>query len=484
MKLGDLLQEIYTGTISEKFALYDIQSVGCDSRKLGPGSLFVSLKGSKCNGSDYIDEAIVKGAVCIVIEASQSVDVFNKNVCFLKVEDAKQFLKVITKKFFNSPSKRIQCLGITGTNGKTTISYIVESILTAAGKKCGVIGTINCHYGEKSILLQNTTPNIVDISQYLSQMVENGFSHCALEVSSHALDQGRVDGLDFKVAIFSNLTQDHLDYHPSMEDYFYAKSKLFSSLSKESFAIVNVDDRWGRKLIERTQAKVSRYGIDSPSDVMASNISLEVLSSKFLLTVEQDQCEIETSLIGKHNIYNILAAAAACRVIGIDLEYIQRGIENVNHVPGRLEPIYCKKDFSIFVDYAHTDDALKNVLTSIRETCRGKVILVFGCGGDRDKGKRVKMGEVASALADFSIITNDNPRSENPDEIVKKIASGFQHDHYLIFLDRQEAIKKALSMAQKNDVVLIAGKGHEDYQILKQKTLHFDDRQVIRELLR
>jgi len=483
VKLKDLIKDIYQKEIEDRFLIYDVQSVSCDSRTVKQGGLFVAIKGVRQDGIDYVDEAIARGAIVVAVDNNQFMDILNKNICVLKVDDTRRFLADTAKRIYDFPSEKVQCFGITGTNGKTTISYLIESIFKTAGQRCGVIGTVNCRYGEHVVPIENTTPNIVDICRYLMDMSKNGFSHCAMEVSSHALDQGRVFGVDFKVGIFTNLTQDHLDYHHSMESYFLAKSKLFSSLSADSFAIVNVDDFWGQKIIERTDAKIISYGIHNKADVMALNIEPTLVGSRFVLKLGKDEAELETTLIGEHNIYNILAAAATSYYAGVKFEDIQAGIEYFNHVPGRLEPVIRGQDFFAFVDYAHTEDALKNVLKSLRVVSQGKLIVVFGCGGDRDKTKRVKMGSTVSALADFAIITNDNPRSENPDDIAHKIASGFEHDRYQIILDRRQAIQKAFSMAEKNDVVLIAGKGHENYQILKHKTIRFDDRQVARECL-
>jgi len=483
MLLKNLLENIYPSAVTEKYQSLRILSVDCDSRKVKPGSLFIALQGTKENGARYIQQAIERGASCVIKSYDQKVDFSSSDACLLEVNDTNSILKSLVTRFYRNPSKDVQCVGITGTNGKTTTTYLIASILRSAQKPCGVIGTINCHFGSKIIKIQNTTPNLLDLCQYLSQMRSDGFNHCAMEVSSHALDQGRVSGIDFKVGIFTNLTQDHLDYHKDMESYFLAKAKLFSMLSETSTAVLNMDDFFGKRLAQMTSARILTYGIKQRGDVSAAKIQLGIEKTRFVLTVQEDECEIAASLIGIHNIYNILAAAAACRALGIDLEHIREGIENMTCVPGRLEPVDCGQKFSIFVDYAHTDDALKNVLENLRAIKKSKIILVFGCGGDRDKTKRIKMGKVASELADFSIITNDNPRSENPEDIVSKIVAGFTHEHYLIILNRKEAIMRALQMAREGDVVLIAGKGHENYQILRNEVIDFDDRQVVREIL-
>jgi UDP-N-acetylmuramoyl-L-alanyl-D-glutamate--2,6-diaminopimelate ligase len=483
MLLKDLLKNIYLEPVEEKYQTLNVSSIDCDSRKVKPGSLFIALKGTKADGIHYAQQAVEKGAVCIVKSQDQALDFSKTSACLLEVNDTRDFLKSAALRFYHDPSRDVQCIGITGTNGKTTTTYLIESILRSAQKACGVIGTINCRFGFNIINIQNTTPSLVDIFYYLSQMRAEGFGYCAMEVSSHALDQGRVDGINFKVGIFTNLTQDHLDYHKDMEEYFLAKGRLFAMLSEHSTAVLNMDDVYGKRLAKKTSAKILSYGIKKEANVFATQIKLGIEKTRFVLTLQQDECAIQTSLIGVHNIYNILAAAAACRALGIDLEYIREGIENMPSVPGRVEPVDCGQKFSVFVDYAHTDDALKNVLENIRVVKSSKIILVFGCGGDRDKTKRVKMGKVASALADFSIITNDNPRSEDPQDIVSQIVSGFEHDNYLIILNRKEAIERALAMAHEGDVVLVAGKGHENYQILKDEVIPFDDRQVVREIL-
>ncbi|MCX5681262.1 MAG: UDP-N-acetylmuramoyl-L-alanyl-D-glutamate--2,6-diaminopimelate ligase [Candidatus Omnitrophica bacterium] len=483
MLLKDLLKDIYGKPVAEKHQSYNIRSIDCDSRKIKNGSLFIALPGTKYDGIEYAAQAVQKGALCIVKRRDQLFLPLKDDVCLLDVENIKDFLKSLTLRFYDNPSKDVQCVAVTGTNGKTTTTYLIENIIRTAGQKCGVIGTINCRFGNQTIKIDNTTPNLIDVCSYLSQMRSVGFRYCAMEVSSHALDQGRVDGLDFKVGVFTNLTQDHLDYHKDMESYFLAKTKLFSTLSPDAIAALNMDDPFGRRLADMTSAQILSYGLKNDVDVFASDIRLAFRGTKFILTIQNDQCEIETKLIGKYNVYNILAASAACRALNIGIEHIRKGIESMTCVPGRLEPIDCGQKFSIFVDYAHTDDALKNVLENLRIVKKAKIILVFGCGGNRDTTKRAKMGRVASELADFSIITNDNPRDENPADIADAIVSGFKTKNYSVLLDRQEAIKKALDMAKSGDVVLVAGKGHETYQIAKDQVAPFDDRQVIRELL-
>lgn len=483
MLLKNLVADIYPKPISVQHQSYEIRAIAHDSRIVGPASLFIALKGAKSDGVDYLSQAIERGAVCIVKDHRHRTPSVADHVCLLEVDDTRAFLKEIAHRFYQHPSSHVHCIGITGTNGKTTTTYLIDSILSCAGKKCGVIGTINCRFDHKMIPLDNTTPHLLDLCAYLSQMKEAGCACCAMEVSSHALEQGRVDGIDFQVGIFTNLTQDHLDYHKDMESYFMAKAKLFLSLKESATAVINIDDPFGQRLTSMVRSKMLSYGLHCGADVMAEHIQLGFRETSFIMSIGRDQCRITTRLVGQYNVYNILAAAAACHALGVKIEDIRQGVENMEHVPGRLESIDCGQKFSVFVDYAHTDDALRNVLMNLRAVKKTRIILVFGCGGDRDKSKRVKMGRVASELADFSIVTNDNPRSENPQEIVERIVAGFAHDRYLIILDRKDAITRALTMAQADDVVIIAGKGHENYQIVKDKKIHFDDRDVAKEFL-
>ncbi|HOW34817.1 MAG TPA: UDP-N-acetylmuramoyl-L-alanyl-D-glutamate--2,6-diaminopimelate ligase [Candidatus Omnitrophota bacterium] len=482
MKLKKLLNGIDGVELPECFAALSVESISCDSRDIQKNSLFVAVKGPISDGADFVVSAISKGAKIIAKEKGRgdTDDFANKDVCILIVKDSKKFLRDVLMRFYGDPSQKVRTIGITGTNGKTTISYLFESILRQAGKKCTVIGTVNYRLGGKVIPSKNTTPGIVDNQRYLSEMAREGIDYCVMEVSSHALDQGRVDAIDFKVGVFTNLTGDHLDYHKTMEEYFTAKALLFSRLSKDSCAVINIDDEYGVRLLPMTRANSITYALNHKADVTAENIVLNFSQTAFTLKTPQGRIPIQTKLIGRHNIYNILSAAAGCFGEGISLEGIRDGIENLSVVPGRLEQVVCGQDFNVFVDYAHTEDALKNVLTNLRAVSKAKIIVVFGCGGDRDKTKRPKMGRVAGRLADWCILTSDNPRSEDPQSILEQVTSGFQERNYEVISDREAAIKKALISAKKGDIVLIAGKGHETYQIFKDKTIDFDDREVVR----
>lgn len=483
MKLDELLKGIYKGELPQRFKRCNIEMIQCDSRRVEEGSLFIALRGTKYNGLDFVNEAIAKGARVVITDCGKQRESADKDICFLNVEDTKTFLPALVKRFYGDPSKEIKTIGITGTNGKTTVSYLLESILNAAGLKCGVIGTVNYRIGKEVMPAQNTTPGVIDNHHLLSVLVQENIPYCIMEVSSHALKQGRVDFIDFATAIFTNLTSDHMDYHQTIDDYFEAKSQLFINLPDKSTAVINQDDSCGEKFASLTKGEVLTYGLTSKADVVASDINMNLLGSTFTLQFSKSQIVMTTRLIGKHNIYNILAAAGACAAHQVSLECIKKGVEDLRMVPGRLEAIDFGQNFYVFVDYAHTEDALKNVLTQLRCLCARKIILVFGCGGDRDSTKRQKMGNVANELADISILTNDNPRGEDPLSIVEQILLGYRSNCYQVLLDRQKAIERALDMAEEGDIVLIAGKGHENYQIFKDKTIHFDDREVVRKYL-
>ncbi|MDD4894970.1 MAG: UDP-N-acetylmuramoyl-L-alanyl-D-glutamate--2,6-diaminopimelate ligase, partial [Candidatus Omnitrophica bacterium] len=375
-------------------------------------------------------------------------------------------------------------VAVTGTNGKTTITYLIEALLKEAGFMPAVIGTVNYRFKDKIIPSKNTTPGPLELQSLLADAVKENIDYTVMEVSSHALSQERVAAINFHSAIFTNLTQDHLDYHNTLEDYFQAKAKLFRDL-RGYFAVINNDDEYSRRLKEMIKGpEIITYGIDNESDIMAGGIKLGISHTEFILKSGKKEIRLETGLIGRHNIYNILATFAWASKEGLSEAVTMPALEKFNFVPGRLERIETGRDFSVFVDYAHTEDALTNVITSLRQITGNKIIVVFGCGGERDKTKRPEMGRVVSELADYAIITNDNPRSEDPDDIIEGIKSGIKKDNYCVILERKDAIKKALSEAMPQDIVLIAGKGHEDYQILGDKRIHFDDREVVKECLR
>lgn len=483
MLLKELIKGIDAGEVSQASLNFNITSICSDSRQVKDGSLFVAIKGAIEDGQKFINDALMRGAKVVVKKRASSDCNAPSNACILSADDPLQFLREALLRFYDNPSRKIKTIGITGTNGKTTITYLVESIIKCAGKSCGVIGTVNHRYAGEFFSAKNTTPGIVDNYGYLSSMAEKGMDYCIMEVSSHALAQKRIDGINFGVGVFTNLTGDHLDYHKCLDDYFKAKSLLFLGLSKEASALINTDDAYGRQLLSMTQAKTKTYGIKNKADIMVKDIECSIDGASFTLTTRDGDIAIATKMVGMHNIYNILAAAGICLNENISLSDIRDGIEKNVCIPGRMERIDCGQDFYVFTDYAHTEDALLNVLKSLKDVNKGKIILVFGCGGDRDQSKRAKMGRVACSLADRNVITNDNPRGEEPQEIVDQIVAGFDKNNYKVVLDRRDAILESFKMAKENDVVLIAGKGHEDYQIFKDKTIKFDERNIVRELL-
>lgn len=483
MLLKDLLENIVDDVVVKKYQDIDIRSICYDSRSIEKDSMFIALKGSKLNGADFSLEAISRGASVVVMNESDKPSKTFGAGCYIYVEDTDKILKKIAKRFYDNPSRKIKTIGITGTNGKTTITYLIESILKAAGKKCGVIGTINYRFDGKELPAVNTTPGILENQKLLSDMVKAGLDYCIMEVSSHALSQGRVDLINFHSAVFTNLTNEHLDYHRTKENYFLAKAKLFQGLLSDRTSAINIDDEFGEKLVLMTQSRVLTYGVEHNADLRVEDIKMTQEQTSFNLKYELMDIPVRTKLIGMHNVYNILAAAAICLTEGVSSAALKNGIEGLSVVPGRLEKIDCGQGFDVFIDYAHTKDALECVLTSIKDVSGSRLILVFGCGGDRDRQKRSEMGEVASRCADFSIITTDNPRGEDPKSIVHQILKGFQGEHFLVEMDRREAIRRAFCMAEEGDIVLLAGKGHELYQIVKNQKIEFDEHKIISELL-
>ncbi|MEW5895133.1 MAG: UDP-N-acetylmuramoyl-L-alanyl-D-glutamate--2,6-diaminopimelate ligase [Candidatus Omnitrophota bacterium] len=484
MRLIELIDKIIPLRDTGNFTEIEIHSLVADSRKVVPGALFVCLDGEKEDGHAFIDDAVKKGASAIVVSHVSSRFSQYSNTIFLIHENPKKILPDLLNRFYQHPSMRLSLMGVTGTNGKTTTTYLIESIYREAGKSCGVIGTVNYRFGGKVFSARNTTPGLADIIFYLDDMIKAGVGACVMEVSSHALVQQRIQGLVFEQAIFSNLTSDHLDYHHTREEYFLAKSKFFDGSNNVKRSIINVDDPYGRRLVGMSAAPVLTYAIDENADIRARNINMELSGSEFELATPKGTIAIRTPLIGRHNIYNILAAVSSCFEKGFSPEEIRKGVESLAVVPGRLERVEEAKDFFVFVDYAHTEDALKNVLESIRGIGRHRILVLFGCGGDRDKTKRPKMASVVEKYADFAIIANDNPRTEDPDAIVGEILQGFTHDRYKVIQDRYEAVRFILEMARPGDCVLIAGKGHEDYQIFKDKTIHFDDREAAKQFFK
>ena len=483
MKLKQLIKSIGINKIN--FNDFEVEGISCNSNNVRDGFVFVAIKGNRQDGNEFIDEAIGNGAKIIITDNAKTKESKNKNVpAFIKVKDARKALGKLASAFYDNPSSEVKVAGITGTNGKTTVTYLMEAILNEARISCAVLGTINYRFGGKILTSKNTTPGPLELQSMLSDMRKHGVTYAVMEVSSHALDQARTLGIDFSSCIFTNLTQDHLDYHKTLENYFKSKARLFKDIGKNSFAVINNDDKYAARLKKICRARIITYGLKSNSAIYAKNIVFDCAQTVFSVVAQGSEFDIDSNLIGEHNVYNILAAVAWAKESGIGTKVIQKAISAFRLVPGRLERVNFKGDFKIFVDYAHTEDALKNIIRSLRPLCKKRIIVVFGCGGERDKGKRPKMGKVVSELSDYSIITTDNPRSEDPGQIIKDICKGIRKNNFSVVLDREQAIKKSISMAKAGDVVLVAGKGHENYQIIKNKHTRFDDREIVKKCLK
>ena len=485
MKIRELINSLGKANVPCDFRDFEVKGISCNSKSVADNFIFVAIKGNRADGNSFIEEAIKKGAKAVITQSAiRHVTRSSGKAFFIKVKDTRKALAKLAAEFYGNPSKKINVVGVTGTNGKTTITYLIEALLKEAGKNPAVIGTINYRFKDKILFSQNTTPGPVELQSMLWEMLGQGVDYAIIEVSSHALDQDRTAGINFHSAIFTNLTQDHLDYHKTINSYFAAKAKLFKGLTNDSFAVINNDDAFANKLKRITNSSVISYGIENKSDVMAEKLKFDINRTEFKLLSPDKKINLRTNLIGKHNVYNILAAVSWAIREGISHSVIKSAIEKFSLVPGRLEKIDCGQDFSIFVDYAHTEDALKNIISALRYLAKKRIIVVFGCGGERDKTKRLKMGRVVAKLSDYAIITSDNPRSEDPIKIIEQIKKGMGKNNYCVIPERREAIKTSLSLAESGDIVLVAGKGHENYQILKDKVVHFDDREAIRECLK
>ena len=464
----------------------EITGIAYDSRRVMPGNLFIAVRGARTDGHRFVNAAIDRGASAVVLEDDSS---FNARATRIRVGDARRSMAQASAHFYNHPSQNLKVVGVTGTNGKTTTAFMVRAIMETAGIPCGLLGTVQYQIRERVIPASRTTPESVEIQEMMSQMLGAGCGGVSMEVSSHALDQLRVAEVDFDVTIFTNLSQDHLDYHGTMEDYFESKIRLFSALGtvqKAGCAVVNADNAYGCELIRRLGGDhaVVSYGVSSAAVIRAEDVRVSAEGSYFVVHTPQGSIPMSLPLIGRYNVSNALAAIGAGLALGIDLPTIESALAHLPPVPGRIEAVNGPEDFNVFVDYAHTADALRNVLTTVAELTQGRLIVIFGCGGDRDKGKRKPMGQVACELADFSILTTDNPRTEDPREIAKQVEEGFAadgHGRYQVIEDRREAIERALQIAQPGDTVLIAGKGHETYQEFADTVVPFNDRHVVEE---
>ena len=460
-----------------------VESIAYDSRRVQRNALFVAMRGEKVDGHKFIGQAVEKGASVIVADRGEK----HLRATCVVVEDTRTSLADLSAIFYGHPAQRLKLAAVTGTNGKTTTSFLIKHVCEKAGLRCGLIGTVRYEIGERVLPAIRTTPESLDLQELLAQIVNAGCRAAAMEVSSHALAQNRTRGLEWNVAVFTNLTQDHLDFHGTMESYFESKTKLFTQLGQQEnkrkpAAVVNIDDRYGQQLLDKIDKRVAivTYGMGARADFRASNYRVEFGGTSYQLDAHGKSYLVRVPLIGRFNVANSVAALAAANGLGVDLRAAVLSLGKSPQVPGRLEMVPAKRQFQVFVDYAHTPDALANVLKTLRELQPQRLIVVFGCGGDRDRQKRPLMGEMVDRHADYAIITSDNPRKEDPSRIVAAIEKGFRSTHFEKIVDRTEAINRAIALAQPRDIVLIAGKGHENYQEFADHTIPFNDIQVAR----
>ena len=466
----------------------EIASICFDSRRAQKNSLFVALRGEKVDGNQFIDSAIERGAVAVVSEQEQP----HRGITTVLVKNAREALADIAAEFHGNPSLGLRVAGITGTNGKTTTAFLLKHLCESVLLRAGLIGTIRYEIGERILPAPRTTPESLDLQELLFQVRSAGCKAVAMEVSSHAIEQSRVRNVEFDVAVFTNLTRDHLDYHKTMEAYFDSKARLFSLMAgqphKKGKAVINLDDRWGNTLISRLGKEhpalpVITFGMSARADFRASAVKMDISGTQYQLDAHGKNYLVRLPLIGAFNIYNSLAALAAAAALGVDLRTAVKALATAPSVPGRLEPVPVKRRFRVFVDYAHTDDALTNVMKTLRDLNPRRLIVVFGCGGNRDRAKRPLMAAAVEQLAHWAIVTSDNPRKEDPEAIIAEVKTGFRSSNYEVIVDRREAIVRAVSLAQPGDIILIAGKGHETYQEFADSTVPFDDLAVAQQVI-
>lgn len=482
MKLEHILKDI------EKILLLgpkdvEIKGLEYDSRNVKEGDLLICINGANVNGHKFIESAKAKGAVAFIIEEDVQKD---DGFTYIKVKSTNEVMTILGRNFYEDPSEKIELIGVTGTNGKTSVAIFLKDILSQ-DDKCGFIGTTGIFDGRDNYLNKNTTPNNIEIQKSLNNMVKNNCKYCTMEVSSHALALKRVENLKYKIGIFTNLTEDHLDFHKTFENYRKAKESLFHMTTSAN--IINIDDVNGRIIldsIKELEVPYYTYGINYESTFTAKNVKLYEDKTVFtLLGPNNFETKVTLNMVGQFTVYNCLAVICACYVLGMDINEIVNRISKLKGVNGRFERVDNNKNIHVFVDYAHTPDALDNVLKSIKAFARGRIITVFGCGGNREKEKRPLMGRIAQKYSDLAIITSDNPRYEDPSEIIKDILIGIDKnkENYIVTVDRKDAIKEAIQRAKEGDIVLIAGKGHENYQIIKDEIVEFDDKLVAKEIL-
>ncbi|MEA2199075.1 MAG: UDP-N-acetylmuramoyl-L-alanyl-D-glutamate--2,6-diaminopimelate ligase [Solirubrobacteraceae bacterium] len=470
-----LLEDVFPGA-PPKAPGSEVTSLAYDTRRVGPGTLFFCVPGFTRDGHDFADEAVASGAVALVVQRRLELEIPQ-----IVVPDVRHAMAVAASRFYGDPTAELSVIGITGTNGKTTTAFLVRALLEAQGRPCGLLGTVKSVIGGVEHEVVRTTPEAIELQRDFRAMVAAGDVACAMEVSSHALELHRAEGIHFAAAIFTNLTQDHLDFHPTMEDYFLAKRRLFTMAP--ATAVVNVDDPYGRRLAAELGDPIT-FSLEGDATYSATDIRTGLRGSRFTVTTPEGPVAIRSPLRGRFNVANVLAALASARAVGVELAVAVEALASAGQVPGRLEPVQEGQGFEVLVDYAHTPDSLENVLGAARELGAGRVHVVFGCGGDRDRGKRPLMGQIAARLADRVIVTSDNPRSEDPVEIIQEILAG-AGDEVPWLADRRAAIAEAIAEADDGDVVVIAGKGHEQGQELAGgHKVPFDDVTVAREVLR
>ena len=465
----------------------EIGGIEHDSRKVTAKNLFVCMEGAHVDGHNFIGQAVSKGAVAILTARKNFTP--PENISALIVPDMLNALAVIVPYFYDYPARAMRIIGVTGTNGKTTTTYLLREIFTCAGFKVGLIGTIQILIGDETFPNPNTTPNVIDLQKILVDMRDKNIQVVVMEVSSHALAENRVAGIEFDTAIFTNLTQDHLDFHGTMENYLRAKTKLFDMVSRRGrkqnkTAVINIDDAASSEVLKHCLCKKITYGIKNPAVLRGSELDIRADGMEMQLGIGNEELGISSHITGLFNVYNVLGAVGAALAENISPEVIKRALENFKSVPGRFERIFSEKPFEIIVDYAHTPDGVKNVLETAAQIAVGKIITVFGCGGDRDNKKRPIMGAIAAKFSDVVIVTSDNPRTENPEKILDEIEVGIGNKNHERIADRRAAIFRAIELAGAGDIVLILGKGHEDYQILNTGKIHFDDREVALEAIK
>ncbi len=473
MRLSELLKNTEHVIYGEDV---DISAITYDSRNVAPGSLFVAVRGFSTDGHDYIEKAISAGAAAILAEEKGE-----WNVPVAVCPDTRKGLAEVGAQFYGCPAEKLRIIGVTGTNGKTTTTYLIKQVLDLLGYKTGLIGTNQNIIGDRIETASRTTPESLDLQKMLSEMVAGGVSHVVMEVSSHSLALSRTHGIHFYEAVYTNLTQDHLDFHETMQQYMEAKAKLFR---QARHGVINLDDAFGKKMKELAACPVQTYGVENPCDIKGENIRLSERGVICTTTVGGVPYEVRLGIPGMFSVYNALAATAACLGMGIPMEDILKGLVLAKGVKGRAEVVHIAAPFTVIIDYAHTPDGLDNIIRTVQGFAKGRVITLFGCGGDRDKTKRPIMGEIAARLSDYVVVTSDNPRTESPAAIIRDIEKGMEayKEKYTVVENRKEAIRTAMQLANAGDVIILAGKGHETYQILKEGTIEFDERAIVKEI--